>query len=137
MSSRPSRPCEGGALDRHLQATILAYLAEGPEHGYALAGRLSGSPLMHGCRPDRPGVYRCLVAMEGQALVKHVVTASQSGPAKRLYRITPIGKVCLGKWIDTLERYRDGIGRLVALMREANASLNKNRPRSPGRARPR
>ena len=85
MASRPSCPCEGRTLDRHLQPTILAYLADGPEHGYALADRLSGSPLMNGGRPDRPGVYRSLVAMESQGLVKHVVAASESGPAKRLY----------------------------------------------------
>ena len=55
MASRPSCPCEGRTLDRHLQPTILAYLADGPEHGYAMADRLSGSPLMNGGRPDRPG----------------------------------------------------------------------------------
>ena len=91
MPPRTTCPCEGGTFDRHLQPTILAYLADGPEHGYALADRLSGSPLMNGCRPDRPGVYRALVAMEGQGLVRHVVTASESGPAKRLYRLTLIG----------------------------------------------
>ena len=76
MSSRPSCPCPGRTLDRHLQPTILAYLADGPEHGYALADRLSGSPLMNGCSPDLPGVYRSLVALEGRGIVKHVVTAS-------------------------------------------------------------
>ena len=121
MSSRPSCPCEGRTLDRHLQPTILAYLADGPEHGYALADRLSGSPVMNGCSPDRPGVYRSLVALEGRGIVKHVVTTSENGPAKRLYRLTPAGKACLGKWIDTLERYQEGIGRLVAMMREANS----------------
>jgi DNA-binding PadR family transcriptional regulator len=121
MSSRPRCPCEGGTLDRHLQPTILAYLVDGPEHGYALADRLSGSPLMDGCRPDRPGVYRSLVAMESQGLVKHVVTASESGPAKRLYRLTPAGKVCLRKWTGTLERYQKEIRKLVAVMRAANS----------------
>ena len=106
MPSTPTCPCEGQTLDRHLQPTISACLADGPEHGYALADRLSDSPLMYGVRPDRPGVYWSLVAMENQGLVKHVVAASESGPARRLYQLTPTGKVCLGKWIDTLERYR-------------------------------
>jgi len=123
MSSRARCPCQGGVLDRHLQPTILAYLADGPEHGYALADRLSGSPLMNGCRPDRPGVYRSLVAMESQGLVKHVVTASESGPAKRLYRLTSAGKVCLGKWTDTLERYQKGVAKLVAVLRAANSKI--------------
>ena len=123
MSDKPFCPCEGRTLDRHLQPTILAYLADGPEHGYALAGRLGGSPLMNGCRPDRPGVYRSLVAMEGQGLVKHVVATSESGPAKHLYRLTPTGKVCLGKWIHTLEHYQEGLGKLIAMMREANSTV--------------
>jgi DNA-binding PadR family transcriptional regulator len=61
--------------------------------------------------------------MERQGLIKHVVTASASGPAKRLYRLTPAGKVCLGKWIDTLGGYQRGIGRLVAMLREANSAI--------------
>ena len=123
MSSEPVCPCEGQTLDRHLQPMILGCLAAGPEHGYALAERLSRSPLMNGCRPDRPGVYRSLVAMERQELIKHVVTVSASGPAKRLYRVTPAGKVCLGKRIDTPEHYHEGIGRLVAMLREANSRI--------------
>jgi DNA-binding PadR family transcriptional regulator len=121
MSSRAACPCEGGTLDRHPQPVILAYLADGPQHGYALADRLRGSPLMGGCRPDRPGVYRALVAMESQGLVKHFVTTSESGPSKRLYRLTPVGKACLGKWIGTLERYRERLGKLVTLLREASS----------------
>jgi DNA-binding PadR family transcriptional regulator len=123
MPSRPLCPCEGRTLERHLQPTILAYLADGPEHGHALADRLSGSPPMSGCRPDRSGVCRSLVAMEGQGLVKHLVAASDSGPAKRLCRLTRTGEVCLGKWINTLERHREGIGRLVAMIRAASSEI--------------
>jgi DNA-binding PadR family transcriptional regulator len=123
MPFRPSCPCEGQTLDRHLQPTILAYLADGCEHGYTLADRLSHSPLMNGCRPDRPGVYRVLVAMESQGLVSHAVTASESGPAKRMYRLTPTGKACLGKWISTLEGYQTDIGRLLTMMRQARSRI--------------
>ena len=37
MPDKPSCPCEGQTLDRHLQPTILAVLAEGPLHGAARA----------------------------------------------------------------------------------------------------
>jgi len=123
VPSRPSCPCEGQTLDRHLQPTILVHLADGPEHGYALADRLSGSPLMNGCRPDRPGIYRSLATMEDQRLVKHLVTASESGPDRRLYRLTPSGKVCLGKWISTLESYQEGIGKLLTMMRKVKSRI--------------
>jgi len=123
MPSKPLCPCEGRTLDKHLQPTILAFLAQGPEHGYKLVDRLSGSPVMNGRKPDRPGVYRSLVAMESQGLVKHVVTPSGSGPAKRLYQLTPTGQVCLGKWIATLQRYHEEIGELLSMMRDVNSRI--------------
>ena len=123
MPSNSSCPCEGGTLDRHLQPTILALLVYGPEHGYGLAAKLSESSLLQGCKPDGPGLYRCLAAMEGQGLVKHVVTPSSSGPAKRLYKLTPKGKKCLGKWIDTLQRYHQCIGKLIRLMKHSQSKL--------------
>ena len=123
MPFKPLCPCEGQTLDRHLQPTILAFLAQGPEHGYKLVDRLSVSPLMNGCKPDRPGVYRSLVAMEGQRLVKHVVVPSKSGPVKRLYELTPAGRECLDKWLDTLHRYHEQIGELLSMMRDANSEV--------------
>ena len=36
-----------------------------------------------------------------------------SGPAKRIYHITDEGKECLAHWIDTLEDYRQSIGKML------------------------
>ena len=121
MPDKPSCPCEGQTLDRHLQPTILAILAEGPLHGYAIVERLARSPLTNGCKPDRPGVYRALNTMEDQGLVSHAWTPSESGPAKRLYELTSEGRTCLTKWTAALDRYRQGIGELVAMLRRAVA----------------
>ena len=119
MADKPSCPCEGQTLDRHLQPTILAILVEGPLHGYAIVDRLARSPLTNGCKPDRPGVYRALNTMEDHRLVSHAWTLSESGPAKRLYELTSEGRTCLTKWTATLDRYRKGIGELVAMLRQA------------------
>jgi DNA-binding PadR family transcriptional regulator len=113
-------------LDRHLQPTILAILADGPLHGYAVVERLAQSPLMNGCKPDRPGVYRALNAMERQGVVTYAWTPSNNGPAKRPYELTSEGRACLGKWVTTLDHYRQGIGELVAMMRRASASAEAN-----------
>jgi len=122
MPEEPSCPCEGQALDRHLQPTILAVLAEGPLHGYAIVERLAQSPRVNGCRPDRSGVYRALNSMEDQGVVTHTWTPSQSGPSKRRYDLTSKGRTCLTKWITAVDRYRQGIGELIAMIKRAAAN---------------
>jgi PadR family transcriptional regulator PadR len=74
---------------------------------------------MNGCKPDRPGVYRALDAMDKQGVVAHAWSPSQSGPAKRLYKLTPAGRTCLRKWTTTLDTYRQGLDAMVTTLREA------------------
>ena len=59
--------------------------------------------------------------MEDQGLVTHAWTPSENGPAKRLYELNSEGRTCLTKWTATLDRYRQGIGELVTMMRQATA----------------
>lgn len=118
MRERPTCPCEGQTLDRLLGPAILAFLADGPLHGYALVERLATSPLMNGTKPDRAGVYRTLAAMETQGTVAHALVDSKIGPSKRLYELTKYGRGCLKKWIDTLELYCSDVTALVRMMRE-------------------
>jgi DNA-binding PadR family transcriptional regulator len=132
MPDEPSCPCEGQTLDRHLQPTILAILTEGPLHGYAIVERLARSPLMNGCKPDRPGVYRALNTMEDQGVVTHTWTPSQNGPSKRLYDLTSKGRTCLTKWTATLDRYRQEIAELIAMMKRAAANTEADGTTSVG-----
>ena len=110
--------CEGHTLDRLLQPTVMVFLTEGPLHGYALIDRLKGSPLMKGDAPDPTGIYRLLNTLEEQGIVSHAWSESEEGPAKRLYKLTPSGRKCVDKWIDTLDGYQKDIGRLVKMMRK-------------------
>ena len=113
--------CEGTTLDKLLQPAILIALAEGPSHGYALAERLSEMPMLGGHKPDGSGVYRFLKGMESQGLVVSSWDTSQSGPARRIYQITQAGGCCLRTWIDTLEKYRDGVNFLLRAAKKAAA----------------
>ncbi len=125
MPAKRCCACEGHTLDRLLQPTVLALLAGGPQHGYALVERLSESPLLDGTKPDDTGVYRLLKVLEGQRLVRHEVAESELGPSKRVYELTDSGRVCLNKWIPTLDRYQRAIVKLARIMRKAASEDSK------------
>ena len=114
-------PCGGGTLDKLIQPAILAVLAKGPLHGYKLAERIGGMPLFRGRKPDVSGVYRALKTMEGKELVVASWDLSDSGPARKSYGLTEAGERCLFCWIETLERYRQGISVLLKTARTAVA----------------
>ena len=125
MTQRRVCACEGQTLDRLLQPTVMALLAKGPQHGYALVERLKDSPLMRGTKPNDTGVYRLLAALQDQGLVTHQVAASEIGPGKRVYELTTRGRGCLTKWINTLDGYHRAIAELVELMRKAEREASK------------
>ena len=78
MTKKNCCACEGHTLDRLLQPTVMAILAKGPQHRYALLGELSKYPMLGGQTPDSTGVYRLLKTLENQGLVRHQVTSSDS-----------------------------------------------------------
>lgn len=118
MDSGRCCSCEGHTLDRLLQPTVMALLAEGPQHGYVLVERLSESPLLAGTKPNDTGVYRLLKSLEEQQLVCHELAESRQGPSKRVYELTDLGRECLSKWIDTLDAYHQAVAELVAMMKK-------------------
>jgi len=125
-------PCSGATLGRLIQPAIMAVLARGPLHGYCIVQRLARTPVLDGDRPDPTGVYRMLRGMEDRVLVVSSWGLSDSGPAKRLYRLTPAGRRCLGRWVETLAAYRRSIGRLLSAARQAAA---RRGARASGRTR--
>ncbi|MHB1405230.1 MAG: PadR family transcriptional regulator [Desulfitobacteriaceae bacterium] len=106
-------PCYGSNLDKLIQPMILIILAQEDLYGYKIVQRMAESPMCKGQKPDGTGVYRFLKAMEQRNLVKSSWSLDDSGPAKRIYHITNEGKECLSQWIDTLEDYRQSIGKML------------------------
>jgi PadR family transcriptional regulator, regulatory protein PadR len=113
-------PCSGATLDRLIQPAILAVLAEGPLHGYRIADRIGDLPGFEGERPDLSGIYRFLKAMERHGMVCSGWDISAPGPAKKSYRITADGQLCLKRWVKTLESYRKNITSLLKATRKAS-----------------
>lgn len=110
-----------------IQPAILVVLAEGPLHGYRLAERIGAMPGFAGHKPDVSGVYRFLKAMQRKGLVTASWDLSETGPAKRAYRITAAGRRCLRRWIRTLEEYREGISTLLTAARKAAFANNSEK----------
>jgi DNA-binding PadR family transcriptional regulator len=128
LSDRPCA-CEGNTLDRLIQPTVMAMLAEGPLHGYALVERLEFSPLMKGSKPNDTGVYRLLAMLEQQGCVSSCCAKSALGPKRRIYQLTPSGQACLKKWLTTLEEYHRNVGELAAILRGLSAQGKKRKKR--------
>lgn len=120
--------CEGGSLDKLIQPAILVVLAKGPLHGYRLAEQIGQMPMFGGQKPDVSGIYRFLKTMEMQGMVESSWDLAKRGPAKKSYRITSAGQMCLERWIKTLEIHRRGI---TDLLRAARAVV---KPRKTDRS---
>ncbi len=72
------------------------------------------------------GIYRFLKAMEGKGLVLSSWDISESGPAKKTYQLTAAGQRCLGRWVETLEHYRDAVTALLDTARRASLKTGED-----------
>jgi len=97
-----------------VRPALLAILAGGEVHGYAIVQQLSEMPMFQDEPPNASGVYRALNQMSSEGLVESAWETSASGPAKKLLRITPEGKHCLAMWMESLTVYRDALDGLLA-----------------------
>ena len=114
-------PCDGNTLDRMLRPTVMAVLARTPTglHGYVIARQVAATPLFAGVKPDSTGLYRLLNAMQTEGCLESGWDTEGSGPARRIYRLTPEGVVCLGRWKETLDKYLDSIRSAAEFVEES------------------
>ncbi len=96
--------CHGqpqGKSERFTQPTLLLCLAEKSSYGYELLESLSQFP--YAVNPDPGAVYRHLRRLEAQGYVESRWETGESGPAKRVYRITPEGREFLNLWVEEIK----------------------------------
>jgi PadR family transcriptional regulator AphA len=82
---------------------VLALVAEGPTHGFAIARALEpGGDVGRVWAMRRPLVYRALDVLAEQDLVRAARTeASTAGPRRTLLEATPAGRESLETWLTT------------------------------------
>jgi transcriptional regulator len=103
---------EGEMLKGHLDLIVLAALAEGPAHGYAVIEairRKSGQAF------DLPEgtIYPALHRLEQTSLLSSHWMTAESGRKRRVYALTRTGRRALAERRAVWERFSDAIGGLL------------------------
>jgi DNA-binding PadR family transcriptional regulator len=97
-----------GSHHRWMEPFVLALLANGSAHGYAIVGELAGLGITNGA-VDVGQVYRTLRDLEQGGQVRST-WATGTGPARRDYQLTETGWAALDEWAAVMKER----GRLVA-----------------------
>jgi PadR family transcriptional regulator, regulatory protein PadR len=115
---------EGEMLKGHLDMIVLAALAGGPAHGYAVIGeirRRSGGAF---ALPEGT-VYPALHRLEQKGLLASRWTRADSGRERRVYSLTRSGRRALADHRAVWQRFTDAIGGLFG--ERSDAALRPNR----------
>ena len=91
---------------------VLAVLAGGPQHGYALAREIeqrSGSAL----KPGEGTLYPALRALEGEGYITGAWEIQPSGPARKVYSLTDQGRGELAKQVQAWHDYARAVSGIL------------------------
>jgi poly-beta-hydroxybutyrate-responsive repressor len=106
-----------GPGKRFIEPRILYLLQGKPAHGYEIVGCMEDIPLP-GPLPDTGAVYRKLRQMEEKGLLASRWEDGDSGPKRRIYRITAKGKRSMVTWAEAIEQRAAMLIRFVRLCDE-------------------
>ena len=84
-------------VERSIQAELLLLLGQRPSHGYELIQRLNEADFKSG-EADAATVYRNLRRMDKDGLIESHWEVGESGPGRRLYKLTAQGEEALKLW---------------------------------------
>jgi PadR family transcriptional regulator PadR len=105
--------CAMGNLYRFVEPVVLLLLKKkGSSYGYDLAGDLEEHALTD-AEIERGALYRTLRQLEMNGHVVSEWETDQSGPARRVYRLTASGEKHLEEWATVLEHMARSMGRFV------------------------
>jgi poly-beta-hydroxybutyrate-responsive repressor len=118
---RVQRP-GGGKAERYVQPSILLGLNLKPSYGYELIHSIQEFGFVEGQAP--PGmIYRHLRQLEEDGLVHSEWETEGTGPAKRMYRLTPEGEEVLEIWIVYMERQAENLQNFIRRYHQLKASV--------------
>ncbi|MBN2411051.1 helix-turn-helix transcriptional regulator [candidate division KSB1 bacterium] len=100
--------CYRGRRSRWIEPSILYLLWEKSRHGYDLMNDLPELGFFSE-QADPGAIYRTLRHLEDNGLVVSEWDTSGSGPAKRFYTITELGKDNLLRWQETIRLQKNAL----------------------------
>jgi transcriptional regulator len=103
---------EGEMLKGHLDMIVLAALAAGPAHGYAVIEEIKRKSGQAFDLPEGT-VYPALHRLEQANLLTSRWVTAESGRRRRVYALTRRGERALAERRAVWEQFSDAIGRLL------------------------
>lgn len=88
---------------------VLALLKQRPMYGFELVRTLEQTS---GLVTSLGTIYPLLARLRGEDLVSTTMQASDAGPSRRYYQITPHGLSILHEFIDEWRRFREAVDEL-------------------------
>lgn len=114
--------CGMGNLYRFVEPVVLHLLLTNNRFcGYDLCSKLKNHAFTD-AEIDKAAVYRTLRLLESNGNVTSSWEHGESGPARRVYKLTKKGETHLGEWAEVLGHLSKSMDRFV---REARKSLGK------------
>lgn len=123
--------CAMGNLYRFIEPVLLFLLKQkGQAHGYELATELRAHAFTD-AEIEVSALYRTLRQLEQNDCVISEWDVEGSGPARRLYKLTPRGKEHLEEWITVLAHISKSMSRFVKEARSLAAADDPNAEATP------
>jgi poly-beta-hydroxybutyrate-responsive repressor len=107
-----------------VQSSLLLLLQRGEGHGYALMEGLKQLGLADDSL-NPSVVYRGLREMEEWGWVTSQWDTQESGPSRRVYRITPQGEEYLDDWAGDLGEMRKTLDRFLEAYNEGSGQIGR------------
>jgi len=98
-------------VSRFIQPSILLFLSRKPSYGYELIEKLK-SLGFHEEAIDIGAVYRTLRRLEEEGFVKSSWQVKERRK-KRVYKITPNGKVLLRIWVERIKERKEALEKFI------------------------
>lgn len=115
--------CAMGNLYRFVEPVLLFLLQrKGRAHGYELATEVRKHALTD-AEIEGSALYRTLRQLEQNDCVTSAWDVEGSGPARRLYELTPLGKEHLEEWITVLAHMSESMSRFVREARSQDETI--------------
>lgn len=112
-------------IERSIQAELLLLIGQRPSHGYELIQRLNATDFKSG-EADAATVYRNLRRMDKDGLIISHWEVGESGPGRRLYKLTQLGEESLKVWARYIAQQKEKLENFLQAYFQFEESLSES-----------